>query len=110
MTEPDARESLSRRLYQALGPLAGGILLDVLDLATFGPVGMYGGFVIAAALGWWISSLYELSTRMRLVFAALAAVYIAIPFTEILPLATAVSALARLRERRRQPPANPPPP
>jgi hypothetical protein len=47
---------------------------------------------------------------MRLVFAALAAVYIAIPFTEILPLATAVSALARLRERRRPPPADPPPP
>lgn len=99
MSERDGREALIQRLHRALGPLAGGILLDVLDLATFGPVGLYGGFVIAAALGWWISSIYEFSNRARVIFAGLAAVYIAIPFTEIVPVATIVSALARWRKQ-----------
>jgi hypothetical protein len=66
---------------------------------TFGPIGLLGGFVLGAAVGWWVSSIYEFSTRGRAVFASLAALYTAIPFTELIPVATIIAALARFRER-----------
>lgn len=99
-TTSDApREALLVRLHRALGPLAGGIVLDFVDLATFGPIGLLGGFVMGGLIGWWISSIYDFSLRGRSVFAVLAAAYTAIPFTEILPLATMISAWARFRPR-----------
>ena len=99
-SEPECgRESLLTRLHRALGPLAGGLILDFVDIATFGPVGLLGGFVVGGLAGWWVSSIYEFSPRSRLALAALAAVYTAVPLTEPLPLATAISALARFRRR-----------
>ena len=96
------RESLLARLHRALGPLAGGLILDFVDIATFGPVGILGGFLVGALAGWWVSSIYEFSPRSRVLLAVLAAVYTAVPLTEPLPLATAISALARFRERPRR--------
>ena len=90
--------SLLYRLHRALGPLAGGMILDALDLVTFGPIGLCGGFIIAAFVGWWISSIYRFSLVGRITFSVLAALYVAIPFTEIFPLATLVSAIARFWE------------
>jgi hypothetical protein len=94
-TEP--HEALLVRLHRALGPLAGGMILDFVDLATFGPVGLFGGFLIGAAVGWWVSSIYGFTTQARILFATFAAIYTAIPFTELLPLATIISAIARFR-------------
>ncbi len=92
-------EPLIYRLHRALGPLAGGIILDTMDLLTFGPIGLAGGFLLAMAIGWWVSGIYEFETRARLIFALLAGIYAAIPFTEVFPIATAISALARFRQR-----------
>jgi hypothetical protein len=69
------REPMVIRLHRAFGPLAGAMLLDMVD------------------------GIYEFSTRGRLTFAILAAVYCTIPFTEPLPLATAIAAVARFREK-----------
>jgi hypothetical protein len=104
-SELPPREPLVVRLHRALGPLAGAMLLDFVDLVTFGPIGLFGGFLLGAAVGWWISSIYEFTTRGRALFAALAALYTAIPFTEPIPVATIIAALARFRER--EPPALP---
>ena len=92
-------EPLLVRLHRALGPLAGGLILDFVDLATFGPVGLAGGFLIGGAVAWWISSIYELPTGKRLLFAALAMAYVGMPFTGVLPVATLISATARFKER-----------
>ena len=91
------------RLYRAVGPLAGGILLDTIDLVTFGPIGIMGGFVIAITVGWWISSIYHFPVKGRILFAVLAGIYTAIPMTEIIPVATMVSAIARFREKPYEP-------
>ena len=100
-------EPLLARLHRALGPLAGGLILDVVDLAMFGPLGLLAGPVVGAAVGWWVSSLYRLSATDRVVFAALAALYVSFPLTEVLPIATLISAFARFQPRGRTPASDP---
>lgn len=99
---PTEHESWLARIHRALGPIAGGLILDLVDLATFGPIGLFGGFLMGGIVGWWVSSIYEFSARSRVMFAVLAAVYTAVPLTEPFPLATGISALARFRERHRR--------
>jgi len=89
--------STLRKLYVALGPVAGGILLDTLDIATFGPFGFYVGWLIGLPVGWWMAGVYGFGTFGRVLFATLAAVYLTLPMTEILPIATVISAVARFR-------------
>lgn len=91
--------SLLERLHRALGPLAGGLILDFVDLATFGPLGFYLGPIVGALVGWWISSIYRYKTSSRIIWAILAALYCTIPLTEIIPVATIISALARFSEK-----------
>jgi hypothetical protein len=87
-----------RRIYHALGPIAGGLLLDTIDLATFGPIGLYLGWLIGLSLGWWMASIYGFRFYGKVVFATLAAIYLTLPMTEFVPVATVVSAIARFRD------------
>lgn len=96
----DTPTSLPERASRTLGPVAAGLLLDLVDLATFGPVGLYGGFLVAGALGWWLARQYGLSGRGRLVVAVVAAAYSATPATEWLPLGTLAGALLKWRSGR----------
>ncbi len=75
------------------------MLLDLIDLSTYGPYGL-GGFFIGALVGWWICSFYRLSTPLRLNLALLAGAYCLFPLTEFLPLATVLSAFIRFRGAR----------
>lgn len=84
-----------RRLMDALGPLAGGVILDLVDLATFGPIGIYVGWAIGAFVGWWLSSYYRLPPWSRVFFAVAAAAYVATPATSLIPLATVLAAVSR---------------
>lgn len=87
------------RLRARIGPIAVGFLLDLVDLATFGPAGLYGGFVLAGAAGWWLGREVGLATRGRLALAILAAAYSALPATEFVPVGTLVGAAVRLLRR-----------
>lgn len=69
----------------------------------FGPLGLTLGPVVGALVGWWVSALYGLSRGGRTVVAIASAIYVSLPFTEILPLATLVSAIARFRSEDRGP-------
>jgi hypothetical protein len=94
-----------RRLHRSIGPIAGGLILDLVDLATFGPIGLFGGWILGAAVGWWIASIYGFSKQAKITLATLAGLYCMVPFTEPIPLATIVSAIARFFEK---PPQKPP--
>ena len=94
-------DRLYHRLHYALGPVAGAVILDLADFATFGPLGLVIGWLAGAAVGWWISSLYGYSIRYRCIWAGLAAFYCTIPFTAIFPLATAISVIARFFDEDR---------
>jgi hypothetical protein len=90
--------SLLWRLQRALGPILGGLILDMTDLATFGPVGLYAGFFLGAGIGWWISSFYNFPNASRALCALFAGIYCALPLTEFLPVATFLSAVGRFFE------------
>lgn len=89
-------ESL-KKLYRALGPIAGGLFLDMLDLATFGPFGFYVGWIVGLSVGWWMASIYGFGNLGKTLFACMAAIYLTMPFTELVPVATIISAFARFR-------------
>ena len=84
------------RSLRALGPVAGGIVLDLADVASFGPVGLFTGFGIGGLLGWYLSGVYGYASSTRPLAALAAAVYCAIPMTEPLPLATILSVMSML--------------
>lgn len=99
MTNEHPQQSgLLWRVHRALGPIAGGLLLDFTDLATFGPMGVFGSF-LGAAVVLWISSLYRFSLRTKIILAFLAGVYCTVPMTEPFPIATLVCAACRFFEK-----------
>ena len=84
-----------QRLYYALGPLGAGIILDVLDLATFGPIGIIVGALVGGYAGWILGECEGFDRNMRISFAICAAAYMTLPFTEPIPLATILILTAR---------------
>lgn len=66
MQQPsDQPERLHARLHRALGPIGGGLLLDFLDLTSYGALGLYGGFALGGLVGWWLGGVYEFSREGR---------------------------------------------
>jgi hypothetical protein len=95
---------LGRRLNRAFGPVIAGIIIDAVDVATFGPVGYLAGLPLGSAAGYWMGRCLGLS-RMASFYCALAAgVYCMFPLTEMLPVATLVGACVRFLESNRKPP------
>ena len=48
-----------------LAPIAAGLLLDAIDLMTFGPVGLWTGLAIGGSAGWVLSPYLGFSARHR---------------------------------------------
>ncbi|MFC1763985.1 hypothetical protein ACFL6U_18160 [Planctomycetota bacterium] len=91
--------ALLKRSYNAFFPIIGGLILDFADLATFGPIGLFGGMLIGGGIGWLISGIYDFSPKGRMIYTLLAGIYCTIPGTFFIPLATIISAVARFSEK-----------
>ena len=89
---------VGRRLNRAFGPIVAGVILDLLDLATFGPLGYVLGLPLGGLMGYWLGRCLGLGRKASVLCAFAAGVYGTFPFTGILPLATLVGAYARFRE------------
>jgi hypothetical protein len=98
----DRPPSIFARLNNAIAPLAGGILIDTLDIATFGPVGLYFGLFIGFAAGWWITSVYRFEKKTKLIWSLLAGIYCMTPGTAFFPLATVISVIGRFSQTPKQ--------
>ena len=96
------RRPLASRLNRAFGPVVAGLIIDLVDLGTFGPIGLILGFPIGGLAGYWMASCLGLSRRACFLCAILAGLYCMVPFTEMLPLATLVGAYARFRDGEQQ--------
>lgn len=107
--EPEPSEpGLGTRSYRALGPVLAGVALDAVDLATFGPLGLYAGFLCGAALGYWATGFLRFGPNGRIFWTMLAGIYCTVPMTEFLPIATVMGAASRFVDDRPgplQPPA-----
>ncbi|MBL8817179.1 MAG: hypothetical protein JNL58_14215 [Planctomyces sp.] len=88
----------TRRLNYAFGPVVAGIMIDFVDLATFGPLGLFLGFPVGAAAGFWLAQCMGLDRKLSVICAAIAGVYCTIPYTELIPLGTLVGAFVRLSD------------
>lgn len=97
------KPSQAKRLNRAFGPVVAGLIIDFVDLATFGPMGYFLGLPIGAFAGYWMGRALGLERKPSLLCAVAAGIYCTLPGTEILPLATIVGAIARYRESAPKP-------
>ena len=94
----DEQPDTARRLNRAFGPVVAGVILDVVDFATFGPIGFFLGIPVGLAAGYWLGSCLGLERRHCVWIAMASALYCATPGTEFIPLGTLVGACARFWE------------
>lgn len=100
--------SQATRLNRAFGPVVAGLIIDLVDLATFGPFGLYLGLPIGGFAGYWMGRALGFAPKPSLLCALAAGIYCTLPGTEMLPIATVVGACARYYEsapKRPKPPA-----
>jgi hypothetical protein len=103
--EPAPKEDVSKvlkRANRAFGPIAAGIIIDVIDFATFGPIGFILGLPVGGLAGFWMGRCLGLSKIASFYCAIAAGIYCTIPFTELIPLATMVGAYVRFKESARE--------
>ncbi len=86
---------LVERVYYALFPIAGGLILDFADFVTMGSIGIYIGMIVGCLVGYLVSGIYKFPRKWRMYCTILAGIYCMIPGTFFLPLATIVSAMSR---------------
>ena len=82
-----------------LTSMLAGVMIDVIDLLSFGPIGFYLGPFLGAAAGWWAARELGFEGKKRWLIAIGVAVYCTTPATEFLPLGTIVGAFLRLGPR-----------
>ena len=99
---PQVQPGLLRRLESAFGPILAGMLIDLVDLATFGPIGIATGMLLGGGVAWWLCAIYGIPARQRWLWSLLAGAYCTIPMTEPFPIATLIGAYIRFK----RPPAS----
>ena len=97
--EPESARGLGGGLRRLAVPALAGLALDALDLATFGPIGLWLGIPLGGALGFWLAPELGFPRSMRWLCSALAGLYCALPMTGFLPMATVAAGLARALAR-----------
>ncbi len=94
----DTPPSLAWRLHRALAPVAAGIVIDLVDLSTFGQMGLILGFPLGSAAGAWMGFALGLKRKFIVILAFASGIYCMIPGTEFIPIATIVGACFRFWE------------
>ena len=94
-TEKQEREQL--RFREVVIPLASGIVIDFLDMASFDRIGFALSGILGAVGGLLLARMGGLHSRYYLPVALVASVYCAIPRTGIIPLATIIAAAGLFR-------------
>ena len=72
-----------------------GLAIDALDLATFGPIGIYTGMILGVAVGWWLAPVLGFPPRARWLSGLVTGVYCTLPLTGFIPAATIAAGVTR---------------
>ena len=75
-------------MLRSLGPIGVGLILDALDIATVGPIGIYLGFIIGFCFIYFLLKKKRVSKNLKIILSIISGLYLSIPGTSILPLAT----------------------
>jgi len=94
----EAEEGAASGWGGAFGPVLAGMVIDVLDIATFGATGLYIGFLLGAPAGWYLARRLGLDPKRAFLAAIACGVYCTIPFTSPIPVATLIGVWARSRQ------------
>lgn len=87
-----SRSGTGARFRSALAPVLAGLVLDLVDLATFHPV---AGLLLGALCGSQLLRHLDLRPSSRALAILACGVYCALPVTTFLPLATLLGAASR---------------
>jgi len=79
-----------------LRPALAGMALDLLDLITMGPIGLWTGMIVGTAFGYVLAPTLGFSAKRRWLCALLAGIYCTLPTTGFVPLATVLTVAARM--------------
>ena len=99
---PAAPKRRHGRAEKAFGPVAVGLIMDLVDFSTFGPMGLYFGLFAGGALAWYLCGLYDMPWHRRWPWMLGAGLYCTIPFTEFVPVATIIGACVRYWDLKRE--------
>ena len=86
---------IKERFERAIGPIAAGFILDLVDLATYGVVGLLSGLLIGSVVGWYLTGVLRVPNKWRPALSMLAGIYCMMPGTEFIPVGTIVGACVR---------------
>jgi len=86
--------SPGRRVWRAVRPVLAGAFIDAVDFATLpSPAGFLIGFLAGA----WLASQMRVTRSTGFLVALATAVYCVLPFTRLLPVATLLGVLGRIK-------------
>ena len=91
-------EGAASRWGGAFGPVLAGMIIDVLDIATFGATGVYIGFLLGAPAGWYLARRLGLDWKRSFIAGLGSGIYCTVPFTSPIPVATLIGVWARARQ------------
>ncbi len=83
-------------------PVIIGVLLDLVDFFTAGPVGFTFGFILGGGVTWLLLTLANYPREKRLWISLLAGIYCTSPLTEFLPLGTLLGTFISYRQTHKK--------
>ena len=85
----------SKDIKRLFGPMLAGLLIDAVDLITFGSIGIYTGMFVGGALGYWLAPALGFPPKGRWLSALMTGIYCTMPITGFIPAATIAAGLSR---------------
>ncbi|VGO19990.1 hypothetical protein [Pontiella sulfatireligans] len=103
---PQPAADMGRRINRAFGPIAAGLIIDLIDFTSFGPIGLVLGLPLGGLVGYWMGRSLGLGRKGSLWCALAAGLYCMAPATEFIPLAMIMGACVRFSESGKRRSAN----
>lgn len=94
--------SNASRLFQLIQPMLLAVLVDGADLTDLFIPAWAVTVPAAAIFTWFITGSFKLPNISRAVISVMAAIYLMLPGTEMIPLATVLTAVAGLTQRMKK--------
>lgn len=95
-SDEEARSRAAQRFKRSFGPVLAGLVIDLVDFATIGPLQPILGLPVGTLCGWSAFGPLRMPTRQRLSLALACGLYCALPVTNFIPFATILGAFARV--------------